>query len=339
MSPASKSAPKSSLVGRRLAPLPPGTYTIANVLAITCPVCQVRPGDVCDGSAGGTYDATSRGLIHDARARAAGLTVSLTETVSPYVVPGTETPAMASITLVAASTITNNNTLTVPDGVGGVVVFEFEVDGGFSPTPGRVTVDLTSVFPSGTAEDVRTLLDAAIVQNTMLSTASNYAGVEQLFWPIPGTVGNGQLVTVGGPYTATNFSAGVGTSTLAFAKGTILANAGIAGFVNNDKLVLDTDAGPGTLMLELEVVALGFVPTAGYVTVDLTAAVTAADVLAAIDEAIFENSDFVSYFGSFGTVDTIAWPVPGAAGNGQTITQTLATPGSLTVANFAGGSN
>jgi hypothetical protein len=31
--------------------------------------------------------------------------------------------------------------------------------------------------------------------------------------------------------------------------------------------------------------------------------------------------------------------VPGAAGNGQTITQTLATPGSLTVANFAGGSN
>jgi hypothetical protein len=283
----------SGKAGRRALGVP--APTINNILAVTCPACQVGNGAICDSSFGGTYKATSRGLLHPEREKAAGLVVNTFETVTPYTAPGSPQPALASVSFGAANLFANNDSLVVPDGVGGSVLLDVQVDGAYTPaSPLAVTVDLRPIFPSGTPENVASIFDAAIVANTALDTSASAGSVEWLAWPIPGVVGNGNVVTATAAnplaMTAENFSGGSGTSTLAYARGSLTVLAGVASFANHDTLTIDTDV--GSLVLEFKAVALGFVPTPGDVTVDITAAPTAADVAAAIDAALFANSDF-----------------------------------------------
>jgi hypothetical protein len=314
----------------------PGPWTIDNILAITCPACQVGPGQVCDGSAGGTYDATSRGIIHSARAAAAGLTVSQVEVVQPYGAPGTAVPATATIAFAPTSGLADHMTIVVPDGVGGTVTFEVQTSAsGFVPTSGDVTLDLSALGGSGTAEQVRVLFDALLLQYTALAGSSTAAGVETLSWPIPGTVGNGQAVTASSPMVATSFANGSGTSTLAFAKATVTINTVGTGVVNHDTLAIATDQGLYTF--EFETSASGYTPTPGDVQVDLTAAFTAADAIAALQDAIDANTDFLTEVA--GSVLTMVWSVAGTVGNNNAVTAALATPSNWTTASFSGGSD
>jgi hypothetical protein len=272
---------------------------------------------------------------------------------------------------------TNNDYITFPDGAGGTINVELQLDGSFVPTPGMFTADLQLAV---TAEDVSNIIASIVFANSTLqdlsSGAQGIGWVHNYQYSTPGTVGNGQQIiptvingasaAVGSTFTGgitgstsntcvlgTTIRVGpesrlnnvigsyisLGAATLAF--GTF-ENAGPGQFVDNDYITFPDGSG-GTINVELQLTGT-FVPTPGMFTADLQLAATAQDISDIIANVVFANSTLQDLNNSvahgIGWTHTYGYSTTGTVGNGQQIIPTVTNGAAAAIGStFNNGAN
>ena len=110
-----------------------------------------------------------------------------------------------------ANAFANNDSLTIPDGSGGTVVIEFQIDGTYVPTPGAYTVDLRPILPDGTYDDVIALVAAIVAAHTTIGMPSGGEGHQNAVYSVAGVAGNLPIVAsapISGAVSAVAFAGG-----------------------------------------------------------------------------------------------------------------------------------
>jgi hypothetical protein len=239
------------------------------------------------------------------------------------------------------SQLRNNDTLTMPNGSGGFIVVEMQVDDDFVQTPGTLVADLRGIPEN--ANDTATVVHGVILSNTTLGNPTG--GGDPVFtqtwqYPVPGYAGNQPITanTALGTINTVDFRVSAAPQVPA-ASGEIATHTK-SWMTNNDTLTVPTyDGLGGSITIEFKVDGT-FVQTPGTLVADCT---TIDDTQFALRDLVWDiifSNSLIIVDGGWSDVDIVvrhcAAPFMGTGGN-FALTTVTATPNAIQVNGMSGG--